>query len=296
MQNSTARLIASFKALADPVRLRITALCARGECSVSELTQVMGESQPRVSQHLRQLCEAGLLERFRDGQYVYYRVPLRGARAAQHRRLMELFPDDERQFERDRKRLQALRGEVRHETPAALDDDARRRLHRALVELTVTAPLGDLIDIGSGRGGLLKLLASRARRVIGVDLDADARQFARAELMLAGIDNCSLRKGDMYDLPFGEAEFDTVVLDDVLGKAERPMDALREACRLLRSGGRLIILSAIGGAEAGRLEAQFADWCRHAGVRMAAPRLIPRRDPCWLLAIATQAESRPAAA
>jgi len=296
MQNSTTRLIASFKALADPIRLRIMALCARGECSVSELTQVMGESQPRVSQHLRQLCEAGLLERFRDGQYVYYRVPLRGARAVLHRSLMALFPDDERQFERDRKRLQVLRGETRHEVPAALDEDALRRLHRALVELTVTAPLGDLLDIGSGRGGLLKLLASRARRVIGVDLDADARQLARAELMLAGIDNCSLRKGDMYDLPFGDAEFDTVVLDDVLGTAERPVDALREACRLLRSNGRLIILAAILGEEAGRVETQFADWCRSTGVRMAAPRLIPRRDPCWLLAVATQAESRPAAA
>ena len=130
MQNSTARLIASFKALADPVRLRIMALCARGECSVSELTQVVGESQPRVSQHLRQLCEAGLLERFRDGQYVYYRVPLRGARAVLHRSLMALFPADERQFERDRKRLQVLRGETHHEVPAALDDDALRRLHR----------------------------------------------------------------------------------------------------------------------------------------------------------------------
>jgi DNA-binding transcriptional ArsR family regulator len=296
MQNSTARLIASFKALADPVRLRITALCARGECSVSELTQVTGESQPRVSQHLRQLCEAGLLERFRDGQYVYYRMPQRGVRGALHRNLMALFPDDERQFERDRKRLQAQRGELRHETPATLDDDALRRLHRALVELTVTAPLGDLIDIGSGRGGLLKLLASRARRVIGVDLDADARQLARADLMLAGIDNCSLRKGDMYDLPFGDAEFDTVVLDDVVATAERPVDALREACRLLRSGGRLIILAATDGTETGRLGARIADWCRSAGVRMAAPRLIPRRDPRWLLAVATRAESRPAAA
>lgn len=296
MQNTTVRLIASLKALADPIRLRITSLCARGECSVSELTQVTGESQPRVSQHLRQLCEAGLLERFRDGQYVYYRMPLRGTRATLHRKLLQLFPNDERQFERDRKRLQVLRGESRTVAPATLDDDGLRRLHRALVELTVTAPLGDLIDIGSGRGGLLKLLASRARRVIGVDLDADARQLARAELMLAGIDNCSLRKGDMYDLPFGDAEFDTVVLDGVLATAERPLDALREARRLLRAGGRLIILAAVDAETAGRLEAQLADWCRNAGVRMAAPRLIPRERPRWLLAVATLAEIRPAAA
>jgi SAM-dependent methyltransferase len=296
MQNSIEFLIEHFRALADPVRLRIVALCAQGECSVSELTQVMAQSQPRISQHLKQLCEVGLLERFRDGQFVYYRLTARGPRAALRRSLLKLLPDDEALFERDRKKLQALRGGTGTALPASAQDDALRRLHRALVELTVTAPLGDLIDIGSGRGRLLKLLASRARRVIGVDIDQDARQLARAELMLAGIDNCSLRKGDMYDLPFADGEFDTVVLDDVLRDAARPVDVLREACRLLKPGGRLLILAAAEPAAAGRLEAEFADWCKASNLRLATPRLIPRRDPQWLLAVATPAEHQPVAA
>ena len=94
MQSSTEQLIVHLKAFADPVRLRLLALCVRGECTVSELTQVMAQSQPRISQHLKQLCDAGLLERFRDGHFVYYRVPLGSEQAAQRRRLFALLPAD----------------------------------------------------------------------------------------------------------------------------------------------------------------------------------------------------------
>ena len=99
MDAGTNRLLARFKALADPVRARLIALCGVAECSVSELTRVLGLSQPRVSQHLKQLCDAGLLERFRDGHFVYYRVPLGNEQAAQRRRLFALLPGDEPAWE-----------------------------------------------------------------------------------------------------------------------------------------------------------------------------------------------------
>jgi ArsR family transcriptional regulator len=102
MQNSTADLITHLKALADPVRLRLLALCVRGEATVSELTTVMSQSQPRISQHLKQLCAAELLERFRDGHFVYYRVPLGSEQAAQRRRLFALLPPDEPQSKKTR--------------------------------------------------------------------------------------------------------------------------------------------------------------------------------------------------
>jgi len=296
MQNTTEQLIACLKALADLVRMRILSLCAHGECSVSELTKVVSQSQPRVSQHLKQLCEAGLLERFRDGQFVYYRVPMRGGQASMRRRLLTLLPEDDPVFDRDIVRLRELRG-LPDPVPALAGEDAdARRLHRALVALTLVAPLGDLLDIGCGHGRILKLLASRAQRAVGVDIDPGARQFARAELLLGGVENTSLRKGNMYELPFDDSEFDTIILDDVLGEADEPILAIWEARRLLKPGGRLLLLGTTDGGVAGQLESRFAEWCQATGMRLGPPRQIPQQEPRWLLAVATLADSESAAA
>lgn len=295
MENGTERLITQLKAFADPVRLRLLALCVRGECTVSELTQVLAQSQPRISQHLKQLCDAGLLERFRDGHFVYYRVPLGSEQAAQRRRLFALLPGDEPAYDRDFDKLCALR-EAKGQAVPEKDDASIRSLHRALIELTVTMPLGDLIDIGCGRGRILKLLGSRAHRAVGVDIDADARQFARAELLLAGIENCSLRHGDMVDLPFADGEFDTVILDDVLGDAQQPMVAIGEASRILKPGGRLLLLARIGDDDPATVRQRIAVWCGAAGLRLAAPRQVPAKDPQWLLAVASHAGNATAAA
>jgi ArsR family transcriptional regulator len=295
MHESTEQLIIYLKALADPIRLRLLALCVRGEATVSELTAVMKQSQPRISQHLKQLCSADLLERFRDGHFVFYRVPLDNRHAAERRRLFALLPADETQFETDFEYLCELRARQGLPVPD-LDGDAVRRLHRALIELTVSAPLGDLLDIGSGQGKILKLLGSRAQRAVGVDIDADARQIARAELLLAGVENCSLRNGDMYDLPFADREFDTVVLDDVLGDATRPMTAISEARRLLKPSGRLFILGRADSGNTGRFADQLTVWCRTANLRLAPPRKIPSKQPQWLLAVATLANGQEEAA
>ena len=295
MQSSTEQLIVHLKAFADPVRLRLLALCVRGECTVSELTQVMAQSQPRISQHLKQLCDAGLLERFRDGHFVYYRVPLGSEQAAQRRRLFALLPADEPAYERDFDKLCVLRAEQGLAIPEK-DDGIVRKLHRALIELTVTMPLGDLIDIGSGQGRVLKLLGSRAQRAVGVDIDSDSRQLARAELLLAGVENCSLRHGDMYDLPYADGEFDTVILDDVLSDAERPMVAIREARRILKSGGRMLLLSKTDDRGIANFEKQIAVWCGAAGLRLASPRHVPAQEPRWILGVALPADRESAAA
>lgn len=295
MQSSTEQLIVHLKAFADPIRLRLLALCVRGECTVSELTRVMAQSQPRISQHLKQLCDAGLLERFRDGHFVYYRVPLGSERAAHRRRLFALLPSDEPAYEKDFDKLCALRAEQGLAVPDK-DDDAARYLHRALIELTVAMPIGDLLDIGSGQGRILKLLGSRAKRAVGVDVDADARQLARAELLLAGVENCSLRNGDMYDLPFATGEFDTVILDDVLGAAEQPTKVISEASRILKPGGRLLLLMRSDGDDMAALGQQLALWCGSAALRLAAPKPIPVNEPRWLLAVASPVDHEQAAA
>ena len=283
MKPSTDKLLKQFKALADPIKVRLVALCGVAECSVSELTTVTGQSQPRISQHLKQLCAADLLERFRDGHFVYYRVATKGVDPLGRRRLLALLPADEPQFAKDTVRLRTLRTPDERVTQA--NDD--RLLHKALVELTVARPLGDLLDIGCGQGRLLKLLASRAHRVVGVDIDPDARRFARAEMLLAGLPNCTLRQGDMFSLPFADAEFDTIILDDVLAGARNPQKVLAEALRLLKSDGRILLLASVGDKNAAELNQKFTEWAASTGMRLARPRSIPEIKPDWLLAVAT---------
>jgi ArsR family transcriptional regulator len=288
MKSSTKALLLHLKTLGDPTRLRLAALCRQGECSVSELTQVIGQSQPRISQQLKQLCDAGLLERFRDGKRVFYRVPAGKSVTAPLRQLLELIPDDDPVFTADWNLLRKGRGERVHDVGGdQRDDAASRALHRAILALTVTAPVGDLLDVGCGRGAILKLLASRANRIVGVDIDADARQLARAELMLAGIPNCSLRKGDMYRLPFADAEFNTIIIDDVLVDARKPVRALQEARRLLRPGGRLFVLESVLKRPSADIQRSLATWSKAAGLRLAPARFAPKKKPVWLVSVAT---------
>ncbi len=285
MKASTDNLLRQFKALADPTKVRLVALCGVAECSVSELTTVTGQSQPRISQHLKQLCAAALLERFRDGHFVFYRVPMKGPDPVARRRLLALLPDDEPQFAQDVERLRQLRATDDHVLPT--DDD--RLLQRALVELTVSRPLGDLLDIGCGQGRLLKLLASRAHRVVGVDIDSDVRRLARAEMLLAGLPNCTLRQGDMFSLPFDDGEFDTIIFDDVLAADEQPTKAIEEALRVLSASGRILLLASVGDQDITILRNDFAEWAASTGLRLATPRSIPAKNAAWLLAVATPA-------
>ena len=265
------------------------ALCGQGECSVTELSAVLGLSQPRVSQHVKQLCAAGLLQRLPDGKRVYYRI--RGRKDGNHRHILALIPGDEPEFRKDAARLREQRGGdlalAGHDS--AIDDPQYRSIQRAILDQTITTPIGDLLDIGCGRGRILKLLASRAHRAIGVDIDSDAREIARAELLLAGLPNCSLRAGDMYRLPFVDAEFDTIILDEVLVSAEFPVRALLEAKRLLKPNGRLFVLLDLTSEQPAQIQQHLADWSIAAGLRLAPSRLVPKIKPRWLLSVAASA-------
>ncbi len=297
MSTPPAKLIQQLKVLADLTRMRLVALCRQGECSVSELTEVTGQSQPRISQHLRALCDVGLLLRYRDGKRVFYRVPQRGGDSVLREKLLSLIPVDDRVFADDWRRLLELRGE--HLGPSselAEVDDADREIYRAIIDLTVTTPIGALLDIGCGRGQILKLLASRATRAVGVDIDEKARTLARAELMVAGVSGCSLRKGDMYRLPFDDQEFDTIILDDVLTTAELPIRVLLEARRLLKPGGRILLLLSIDQGSSEDAKKSLARWSAAAHLRLAPARIATPKNPRWMLAVATVAASEEEAA
>lgn len=300
----------SLKAVAEPSRLRILALCAHGELSVSEITRILGQSQPGVSRHLKVLLTAGLLIRFREKHSVLYRVAGRGTRAHELiSRLLALLPHDDPTIVLDQQRLEEIKAERAAEAArylrfnsedwATLRDSnvSEARINRAIVEEIDTARLGDLLDIGTGTGRILKLLGKDARSAVGVDISPKMLTVARSELHAAGLDDVMVRQGDMYNLPFGPGEFDTVTVDQVLFQAERPQHVISEAARLLRDDGQLLIVDFArpagklppGSAEpVGLSEDELSRWLDAAGLTATRSRALAGEFLTVMLAVASR--------
>lgn len=250
-------LLSGLRAAAESTRLRLLAICAHGEVAVSELTEILDQSQPRVSRHLKILCEEGLLQRHREGTWIFYRIadPLSndGDGAALARRIVDMIPANDPQLLADRKALETIKLDRAAKAEAyfrinAESWDRIRALHvdAAEVERGVLAALpdgatNDLLDVGTGSGRILELLGETVSRGTGIDLSREMLAIARAKLATAGLDNCQLRHGDMYDLPMDDDSFDAVTVHLVLHYADRPHDAINEIARVLRPGGRIII-------------------------------------------------------
>ena len=253
---------AIFRALADPTRLRILRLLGAMELAVGELAQVLGQSQPRVSRHVGILCDAGLAERRREGSWVFLRAVGGGDAATPLpdavTRLLATAEREDADFAgqcaTDRQELTAIRA-AREETAQgyfarhADDWDDLRRLHSpdglvedALVQALGDAPLGQLLDIGTGTGRMADLFAGQADRIVALDKSLDMLRIARAKLQHLPTDQVDLVQGDFTALPFGAHQFDTVLLHQVLHFALDPALALAEASRVTRPGGRIAIV------------------------------------------------------
>ncbi len=248
------RLLQGLRAVAETTRLRILGLCAHGDLSVSELVEILGQSQPRLSRHLKLLQEAGLLERHQEGNRAYFRLSNDRDGAELGRLIVDLMPDDDPQHALDLERLQAVKAVTAARAAAyfranAVNWSEIRALHvdddevdAAISRTLGSGPLGDLLDIGTGTGHLLQLLQGRLRTGVGIDTSRDMLNVARANLFRGGLQHCHVRQAEMTQLPFPAASFDTVAMRLVLHYAERPVDALAEAARVLRPGGRLLVV------------------------------------------------------
>ena len=251
-----------FRALADATRLRILRLLGEMELAVGELAQVLGQSQPRVSRHVAILCDAGLAERRKEGSWVFLRAC---SSAASGSALTPLFADlleraevEDADFgaqcHSDRRRLSEIRsareahaGEyfARH---ADEWDDLRRlygadsAVERKLTEALTQAPLGRLLDIGTGTGRMAELFAPHASHIVALDKSLDMLRVARAKLQHLPAESVELIQGDFADLPFEAGRFDTVLLHQVLHFAQDPMRAITEAARVTRAGGRIAVI------------------------------------------------------
>ncbi len=246
-------LLQGMRAVAEPTRLRLLALCAHGELTVTELTQILGQSQPRVSRHLKLLVDAGLLDRFREGTWAFYRMAEDRPCAALGPMIVDLIPDADPTLALDLDRLEAVKKSRAKQAEDyfrlnADDWDRIRSLYideteieHAILALLPREEVGELLDIGTGTGPLLKVYGAAATRAVGIDQSREMLAVARVTLEAAGLLNCQVRHGDMYQLPVASESFDSVTIHQVLHYADAPADVIAEAARTLRPGGRLIV-------------------------------------------------------
>lgn len=291
-------LLLALKAAAEPTRLRLLVLCAHSDLTVSELTQILDQSQPRVSRHLKLLCEAGLLERTREGSWAYFRLAGQGPAAELARTLVDSLPPEDATVLLD---LERLEGITRERARLAADyfrrnapkwDEIRTlyvddtEVERQLLALFPEGEVRDLLDIGTGTGRIVQVCAPRVGRAIGVDLSREMLMVARSNLESAKVRNGMVRHGNMYQLPLSGESFDVVTVHQVLHYAESPAEVIREAARVLRPGGRLVVVDFLA-HEVEQLRAEHAHrwlgfepetvkgWCREAGLEGEATSTLP---------------------
>ena len=246
------RLLQALRAAAEPTRLRLLALAARGAFCGMDFTEILGQSQPRLSRHLKLLGDAGLLERVREGAQVWFTLPA-GEAGALVRDLLARLPEEDQVLEADRRqaaRVLAERARIASESfrrqGADWDEMRALDLPAASVEAALLTLIpeqaGRLIDIGTGTGRLLELLAPRVAQGLGVDASKQMLALARSRLSRADLAHCAVRLADMYRLPLFDAGYDVALLNMVLHYAESPESVLAEAVRVLRPGGMLIVV------------------------------------------------------
>jgi len=289
-----------LRALAEPTRCRLLVLLSHGELTVGEIAAVLGQSQPRISRHLKLLAEVAALERFREEQRIYYRLTL-GTRAAMMlEQVLAQLDQADPVLAADRERLAAVRDQRVH-TAGAKWEELRRtaestysdpqlagRILEAVFKHESGASLGELLDVGTGSGSMLRVLGERARHAVGLDMSTQALRVARAKVHGAGLNHCVFRHGDMYELPFGPDSFDTASFDQVLSAADEPAEALREAIRVLRHGGRIIIVedtARMSGRSTAAPEELLRLWFEQAGAQFGRYSLLQTEQRQLLLGI-----------
>ena len=251
---SSDDLVGVLRAGGEPTRLRVLALLAGGDLTVKDLTAILGQSQPRISRHLKLLVEAGLVDRFPEGSWVYYRLRDDGAGADLVRRVLAALDGDDLAIRRDHERLEAVKRDHAEEAARYFGANATRwaalrSLHvdEREVEAAIRAAVGDrpfgtLLDLGTGTGRIIELLADRFDRAVGIDQSHEMLAIARTELDRAGIASARVQQGDVYSLNLARDTVDLVVVHQVLHYLDDPARALREAARTLRPGGRMLIV------------------------------------------------------
>lgn len=289
--------LALLKALADPTRLRIVALLRRVELAVSDLTRVLRQSQPRVSRHLKILADDGIIDRNKEGAWVYLRLTDRADILGVIEALEACGLIDAAQARADQRELDAVLADRQAaaqsyfaENAAAWDRVRSMHISETEVEAAVSRhllrePVETLLDLGTGTGRMLELFGPHIKRGIGVDMSPEMLKLARAKLEAAGLGHCQVRLGDMYALPNGLC-CDAVIMHQVLHFADDPGAAIAEAARQLTTNGRLLVVDFAAHENQlllvehqhrrlGFGDQQMADWMADAGLDIDVVEALP---------------------
>lgn len=247
------QLVEALRGAGETTRMRLLALLLHGDLTVKDLTQILGQSQPRVSRHLKLLVEAELIERFPEGSWVYYRPSTSPVGRTTQTLLSELNPSDAT-LQRDLERLAEVKSRnaeaaARYFSLSAKDWDEIRSHHisenaveKALLELVGEKPFNSLLDVGTGTGRMLQLLQDHYAEAVGIDSSLEMLAVARANLDASKTSSAQVRFGDIFNLPVARNTFDVAVVHQVLHFLDDPARAIRETAQALRPGGRLLIV------------------------------------------------------
>lgn len=316
MKLLAAQAVDVLRAAGEPTRLRILALLAREELAVLELCRVLDQSQPRVSRHLKLLAEAGLVERFPDGAWVFYRLVQEGHAGELAAEILRRVDLADPILMRDAERLIAVQGERASDAgeyfarnAARWDEIRSLYVAEADVEAAILKAVGErlfrrLVDLGSGTGRMLTLLAPQAEHALGLDLSQQMLNIARAHVAEAGLERCELRHGDIFGTRLPDESADLVVVHQVLHYLGDPAAAVKEAARITAPGGRLLIVDfAQHGLEflreqhqhrrLGFSDAEMKRWLADSGLsQVGVDTLPPARDPGLTVKIWTAERAR----
>jgi len=290
-------ILIALKAAGEETRIRILALFNSGELTVTELVSVLRQSQPRISRHLRLLCEAELLERHREGTWIFYRLSETGKKAQLVKALMEFMPFDDQVLQHDQERLADVKKERDKKASQYFQENAvnwdkirslyvpEQEVEDYLLKVSGTALINDFLDVGTGTGRMLELYADRVNHGIGIDLSREMLAIARSQLEKNKIRHMQVRQGDMYDLALKDQSMDFVLFHQVLHFADDPLSAIKETSRILRKEGRVIIVDFLphkfeklrdeqAHRRLGFSQKEVEDWCQATGLDIKPTKIM----------------------
>ncbi len=294
-------LLAALRAAAESTRLRILAALKQGELTVSELTRILDQSQPRVSRHLKLLCDSRLLERYQEGAWVFHRITDKEGISDIAQGLVNMIDFDDPELARDQRKLELIRLEksqlaAEYFSQHAQEWDSIRSrmvsdadIENHLVKLVRSRPIDLLLDLGTGTGRILEIMAPYVRKAIGFDLSREMLAVARSNLENAAVANCTVRHSDIQSISMNDQCADVITIHQVLHYCDNPEKVVAEAARLLKPGGQLLIVDFLphdveflrelhAHLRLGFAHTSIEQWCHRSGLEIVAHEALKARS------------------